>query len=306
MKPVRGGFNTISLSKHGFTLIELLVVIAILAVLSVVGFAVFNGLSKGARDSKRKADIDALAKAYEIKYSNSYQALSVTDFSGGNIPQDPQGYDYYNVIGSGGSGFKVCAKLEDYGGAGQFCNTPSALCVCKLSGLGNIPSGSSISGSGSEIGLGGSNNLINNPSFESGSTGWTFYLYPAGGASGNGSVSNEKSYFENNSYKLIDTGGTGEVAINYSGLNFIVGRRYRISGWVYSTTARGAIQGHFGGGWGVDSFTVNVPIANLNNWYQLSITRVAAAVTPALRCGAFGSGSPGTVYCDGIDVEEVP
>lgn len=47
----------------GFTLIELLVVIAIIAILSVVGFALFTNAQVRARDAKRQEDIAALQNA---------------------------------------------------------------------------------------------------------------------------------------------------------------------------------------------------------------------------------------------------
>lgn len=49
--------------NRGFTLIELLVVIVILAILSTIGYVTFAGVQKNARDTKRRQDVDALAKA---------------------------------------------------------------------------------------------------------------------------------------------------------------------------------------------------------------------------------------------------
>lgn len=139
------GFTLISLlllrkrSCKGFTLIELLVVIAILAVLSVIGFAVFRGLTASARDSRRKADIDALAKAYEIrKDSTGYLALVNDNFSTGKKPEDPDSAkgQYFNWLASDKSGFKVCASLE--ANSNNVCNTPALNCYCKLSSQGAI------------------------------------------------------------------------------------------------------------------------------------------------------------------------
>ena len=62
---------------RGFTLIELLVVISIIAILSAIGITVFSGVQKGARDAKRKADLNAIYTALEIYY---YQ-------NGGKYPQ---------------------------------------------------------------------------------------------------------------------------------------------------------------------------------------------------------------------------
>lgn len=51
---------------HGFTLIELLVVITIIAILSTVGMTVYSGIQKRTRDTKRIADVNAIAKAATI------------------------------------------------------------------------------------------------------------------------------------------------------------------------------------------------------------------------------------------------
>lgn len=78
------------IDSEGFTLVELLVVISIIAILSVVGITVFNSAQKSTRDARRKADIDAIAKALEVsKIPAGYQQLLDTQFSSGHIPYDP-------------------------------------------------------------------------------------------------------------------------------------------------------------------------------------------------------------------------
>lgn len=78
------------LKKSGFTLVELLVVISIIAILSLIGLTVYTNVQKGARDAKRKADIDAIANAMEANYaSGQYVALIDSMFSSNAIPQDP-------------------------------------------------------------------------------------------------------------------------------------------------------------------------------------------------------------------------
>ncbi len=80
------------MSKKGFTLVELLVVISIIAVLSVIGITVFTGVQKNAADAKRRGDIDAIMKAYEVTGSNGqYRQLTGADFAGGTIPVPPEG-----------------------------------------------------------------------------------------------------------------------------------------------------------------------------------------------------------------------
>lgn len=56
------------MKNKGFTLIELLITISILAILSVVGVVVFQGVTKNARDTKRKADIRAIHTSLELHF----------------------------------------------------------------------------------------------------------------------------------------------------------------------------------------------------------------------------------------------
>lgn len=153
MQPSARG-PALSLSK-GFTLIELLIVISIIAVLSVIGIVVFTNVQKGARDAKRKADINAIAKAYEVKYnsSGSYQALTDADFASGK-PKDPNSAkgDYFNWLDSTGAGFKVCASLE--ANPNDACNTPATNCYCMVSAQGTVNSAAADPSGSTQIGIG--------------------------------------------------------------------------------------------------------------------------------------------------------
>jgi|SRR3989344_223172 len=137
--------------KSGFTLIELLVVIAIIAILATIGFTVFSGVGAKARDAKRKADIDAIAKAMETNYNTAscpgtYCAIAAGFFANGVIPVDPinagttcsghactycmknpagsEGPCYIgdSILGPGlpaaGATYMVCASLETASGIG--------------------------------------------------------------------------------------------------------------------------------------------------------------------------------------------
>lgn len=73
----------------GFTLIELMVVIAIIAILSLVALGIFNGAQGAARDARRIAEINALAKNIEstkdpssLKYSYG-KTLFAKDYPSG-------------------------------------------------------------------------------------------------------------------------------------------------------------------------------------------------------------------------------
>ena len=60
-----------SLFKKGFTLIELLVVIAIIGILATFVVASFTSAQQRGRDSRRKADLDALKKALALAKQDS-------------------------------------------------------------------------------------------------------------------------------------------------------------------------------------------------------------------------------------------
>jgi len=109
------------LSIKGFTLIELLVVITIIAILSVIGLAIFSDTQKKARDARRRSDIQAIANVLETNYNGStgqYPAsLNCLKFVTGTCPNDPINsgdYVYNNVVAA--TGFTTCAKLEAGGG----------------------------------------------------------------------------------------------------------------------------------------------------------------------------------------------
>lgn len=79
-------------TEKGFTLIELLVVISIIAILAVIGVAVYSGQQKNARDARRRADIEAISGAMEaskVAGQLNYTALAATMFVSGSIPADP-------------------------------------------------------------------------------------------------------------------------------------------------------------------------------------------------------------------------
>lgn len=107
-------------NPQGFTLIELLVVITIIAILSVIGLVVYGGVQKGSRDARRKADIGAIAKAWEGHYSNAtprYPTLPGSWFSGGTPPRDPQTGAAYTYTGAsetaGADSYVACTLLEN-------------------------------------------------------------------------------------------------------------------------------------------------------------------------------------------------
>ena len=103
--------------KRGFTLIELLVVIAIIGILASFAIASFTSAQAKGRDSRRKADLDAIEKALELfkgdtkggafyPYGMDDSILTVPGYMK-VYPHDPSSSAtsaiYYTYITSGGA-----------------------------------------------------------------------------------------------------------------------------------------------------------------------------------------------------------
>ncbi len=118
--------NTKDTTK-GFTLVELMVVIAIIAILAVAGLVLFTTATKNARDSKRRADVDAIAKAIEQNANPvgtpKYSAVTSSWFQNG-IPADPGNFSYTYPTTTG-SQYTVCSELESGYGNSSIAGGPS-------------------------------------------------------------------------------------------------------------------------------------------------------------------------------------
>lgn len=114
------------LPQKGFTLVELMVVVAIIAVLTVIGIIVFGNIQQKARDSRRRADIDSIAKVLEAHYNDTtcgattaapycnITGNAATLFSNGKLPVNPSpgGAAYTDIPGAAVTTFNICATLE--------------------------------------------------------------------------------------------------------------------------------------------------------------------------------------------------
>ena len=118
------------MKNKGFTLVELLVVISIIAILSVLGISLFGGVQQKARDTQRRADINAIKAALEQRFdatSATYPSFSTppvvnglisTWFANSEIPVDPVSSAHYQGIPltTPFKTFKICATMESAGG----------------------------------------------------------------------------------------------------------------------------------------------------------------------------------------------
>lgn len=99
----------------GFTLVELMVAVVII---SIVTALVANQITKkpieNARDAVRKTDINAIAKAYDIKAVDKdiYEVLTAKDFGSGKVPTPPEGGSYQGLLTDPQEYFFICAQLE--------------------------------------------------------------------------------------------------------------------------------------------------------------------------------------------------
>jgi len=80
--------SKISKVKRGFTLIELLVVIAIIGILASFAIASFTSAQAKGRDSRRKADLDAMKKALELYKTDTTGAKNYPSGSGSVVTRN--------------------------------------------------------------------------------------------------------------------------------------------------------------------------------------------------------------------------
>ncbi len=135
----------LTINNSAFTLVELLVVISIVGVLIALSAFGLQGARETSRDSRRKADLEAIRSGIEIYKSdcNSYPAVvnsgsplngdgSIPACSSSNtyiaeVPDDPTSpnrtYRYY----SNGIIYEICASLEqEQLGGNQSCGGSSS------------------------------------------------------------------------------------------------------------------------------------------------------------------------------------
>ncbi len=246
----------------GFTLVELLIVISIIAILSVIGITVFSGIQKGARDARRKADIDSIAKAYEVKYSaiGTYPGLTDNDFAGRKIPTPYEGGSYFvagpNATPPTNKSYAVCGSLVD----DNQCFSSSSSCFCKTSSQGEAIDTFSLG------------NPVQNGSFETDSN-------------NDGLADNWTTYRAVNSVALVSSPApvdgkfVQKVVINrccYSGIeqtvtNLKPSTTYKETGWMYMESGHGPCTSVGVGmqGPGGETFT---GCDRLDQWVQLTLT----------------------------------
>lgn len=116
-------------NRTGFTFVELLIVISLITILSTIGIASYTNVQQGARDGRRKADIQLIRGALESYRENNnayptpviasnglaFGTGALSDSAGNiylqTIPQDPlSNRKYYYTLS--GADYILASRLE--------------------------------------------------------------------------------------------------------------------------------------------------------------------------------------------------
>lgn len=123
--------------RSGFTLIEVLVAATIIGLLSAVGYTGMGAVSRNARDSKRKTDLEMIRSSLEMYKSvnQNYPTPNATCVPGlpadylNSYPSDPKSGAYrYCYFNSDSLHYVVCAHLENSSGADLNCAGTAGIC----------------------------------------------------------------------------------------------------------------------------------------------------------------------------------
>lgn len=74
------------MKRHGFTIVELVVVMAVMGILLSLGVIGFASSQANARDAKRSADIEAIAKGLEARYTRGNPYATASYIAQGSYP----------------------------------------------------------------------------------------------------------------------------------------------------------------------------------------------------------------------------
>lgn len=122
-----------NIKRRGFTLLELLVVIGIIALLVSMAAVSYNAAQVRTRDSRRKADMNAMKDALEQYYSANSFAYPATcstaqSYLKGSWPTDPGTYSYAQSCTT--TTYCICAQMETGSGG----NASDASCTWSANG----------------------------------------------------------------------------------------------------------------------------------------------------------------------------
>lgn len=151
----------------------------------------------------------------------------------------------------------------------------------------------------------GVTNLVSNPDFESGTSGWS--SYDGDTISQSGTVAR----FNNYSLRIVPSGTNAWARAGYTVGSVTAGTVYNWSAWVYPTTARNfmiSVDAFNGTTYNGSVGTVNLPALPVNQWTRVSTSVTAPSGSPTLVFNvgiASTNGNPATTeyaYVDGAQL----
>ncbi|OGM03934.1 hypothetical protein A2112_00670 [Candidatus Woesebacteria bacterium GWA1_42_12] len=315
----------------GFTLLELLVSISIIGVLAGLALVSFTGSQRQARDTQRKSDIQQYSAALETDANEanglypvylaatSLVTVCTNDLSLSICPEDPgTGGQYLYQSNSGGSKYVIWSNIEGLSNYWVACSngvvgestvapsggdcpiadvTPTALPTSPPAT--NTPTSAPASPTPTPSGptptpIPGGNLLIN-PGFESGNTGW------AGIGSGGASVVTTQFHSGVQSLEIIQP-ASGSKSVRQT-VFVTEGQNYLLSGWIKSalTATSANISVFWRNSAGSIFWTSNVGAqSGTKNWtqYSTNFTAPATAVSALFQVGV-GAGA-GSAWFDDL------
>jgi prepilin-type N-terminal cleavage/methylation domain-containing protein len=273
-------------NRHGFTIVELLIVIVVIGILAAITIVAYNGIQTRARTATITADLVNAAKKMALdNVNNGSYALTAAAVDGGNGLPTSSGTTY------------------------QYHSTGTTYCVTgtngnvsyKISDTATTPSAGGCAGD-SQGGVAAITNLITNPSFEGGSTGWGTY-----GSTTNYSVSNTQASNGTSSMLLTEPSDGGYHGYQI-GFAASAGNAYTTSAAIYRVSGASNIVMRIEWYTAASAFIsynqINVTPSNspIGSWARQAVTATAPATTgKALFVFAYqGAVSGESFYGDAI------
>ncbi len=314
-------------SPRGFTLIELLIVIVIIGALAVSVFVALNPVKRliDARDARRSIDVTTISKAirsYEVDHTGFPPSMSGmtlnTDYQIGNAASGSCTQIHTGGCNiSGTNCINLATDLAQYlktiptdpiGGANTAADTGYAV---------NLDASNSITVKACRTGIGTTEgiadisepplnwpDLIQNPSFESGTGPWFFSVQ--GTATGTYTVDNTTSAVGANSAKIVATtidANSWDLQLVSNTISLVAGQTYQISFYAKRDASAHTIliyeQQHYSpyGTYYTKSYNLTT------SWTQYTTTFVAPATDSNTVLNINVGSNTGTVWFDDIHLQ---
>jgi prepilin-type N-terminal cleavage/methylation domain-containing protein len=199
-------------NRRGFTIVELLIVIVVIAILAAIVIVAYQGVNARANASAAQSGASDLAKLLSLSNTNNgtYPSDLSTVNNGQPMPSGSTSYVYHP--GTGNTSY--CATVTT--GSSSYKITDAATTPvaggCPGDGVGGVAA---------------ITNLITNPSFEGGASGWGNY-----GNSINYSLSAAQAYTGTTSMLLTEPSDGGYHGFQI-GFAATAGNSYNVSAYIY-------------------------------------------------------------------------